>query len=142
MTAVAFIDYCHDFANVASPYIHIADHKHYNEALELVEQLMEEVGESTQSPLNAIINLLAHAIEIYENQDKELLTFERTAMQKSDERAVLRTLMDQYGLGVSDLPEIGDKSAVSRILSGERSLNKNHIKALCERFKVSPNLFF
>ena len=55
---------------------------------------------------------------------------------------MLRLLMDQYDLGVADLPEIGSKSMVSRVLSGERSLNKKHIKALSERFGIDPGLFF
>jgi len=50
--------------------------------------------------------------------------------------------MDQYQLGTADIPEVGSKSMVSRVLSGERSMNKKHIKALAERFQISPNLFF
>jgi HTH-type transcriptional regulator/antitoxin HigA len=41
--------------------------------------------------------------------------------------AVLRLLMNQHGLGTADLPEIGSKSMVSRVLSGKRSLSKKHI---------------
>ena len=54
---------------------------------------------------------------------------------------MLRLLMDQYDLGVADLPEIGSKSMVSRVLSGERSLNKKHITALSERFGINPGFF-
>jgi len=36
----------------------------------------------------------------------------------------------------------GSKSMVSRVLSGERSLNKNHIMALSKRFNIDPGLFF
>ncbi len=50
--------------------------------------------------------------------------------------------MDQHGLGTADLPDIGSKSMVSRVLSGERSLNKKHIQALSERFSINPALFF
>lgn len=42
--------------------------------------------------------------------------------------AVIRTLMDQYGLTLSDLPEIGSKSMVSRVLSGKRKLTLEHAK--------------
>jgi HTH-type transcriptional regulator/antitoxin HigA len=56
--------------------------------------------------------------------------------------AVLGVLMDQYGLGVNDLPEIGSKSLVSRILSGERNLTKKHIQALSKRFGINPANFF
>ncbi len=50
--------------------------------------------------------------------------------------------MDQHGLGTIDLPEIGSKSMVSRVLSGERNLNKKHVQALSKRFGVNPGLFF
>ena len=63
-------------------------------------------------------------------------------MEQSSDLAVLRLLMDQHNLGTADLPEIGSKSMVSRVLSGQRNLNKKHIKALSERFKIDPALFF
>jgi HTH-type transcriptional regulator/antitoxin HigA len=44
--------------------------------------------------------------------------------------------MDQHDLGVADFPEIGSKSMVSRVLSGERFLNKRHIKTLSEHFGI------
>ena len=56
--------------------------------------------------------------------------------------AVLKTLMDQYKLNLSDFQdEIGSKSMVSRVLNGQRQLTLNHIKKLAARFGVSPALF-
>ena len=55
--------------------------------------------------------------------------------------AVIRTLMDQYGLTLSDLPEIGSKSMVSRVLNGQRKLTLEHAKKLAARFGISPALF-
>jgi HTH-type transcriptional regulator/antitoxin HigA len=43
---------------------------------------------------------------------------------------------------MNDFPEIGSKSMVSRVLSGQRNLTKKHIEALCQRFHISPVLFF
>ena len=63
-------------------------------------------------------------------------------MDQPADLAVLRLLMDQHGLGTADLPEIGSKSMVSRVLSGERSLSKKHIQALSKRFGINPGLFF
>ena len=98
--------------------------------------------DSVSDPLNSIIQLLSHAIENYENKDKEAAAFEKHAMDQPADIAMLRLLMDQHNLGTADLPEIGSKSMVSRVLSGERGLNKNHIKALSERFQISPSFFF
>ena len=142
MTAVAFKDACHSFAQAAAPYFHITDEKHYEEALELVESLLEEAKDSPDDPLNAVIDMLGHAIEIYENEDEALALFEKQAMDQPSDLAMLRLLMDQHGLGTADLPEIGSKSMVSRVLSGKRSLNKKHIQALAERFGIDPGLFF
>ena len=142
MTAEAFKDACHSFAQAASPYYHITDDKHYKEALELIESLLEEAEDSLDDPLNAVIEMLGHAIEAYENEDEEQAAFEKRAMDQPADLAMLRLLMDQHGLGTADLPEIGSKSMVSRVLSGKRSLNKKHIQALAERFGINPGLFF
>ncbi|TVP55649.1 MAG: transcriptional regulator [Halomonadaceae bacterium] len=142
MTAVAFKEACHSFAQAAAPYIPLKDDAHYEEALELIESLLEEAEDSPDDPINAVIDLLGRAIEAYENRDEELAAFEECAMKQPADLAMLRLLMAQHQLGTADLPEIGSKSMVSRVLSGERSLNKNHIKALSERFHVKAGLFF
>lgn len=142
MTAVAFKDTCHSFARAAAPYFHITDDGHYEKALELVESLLEEAKDSLEDPLNAIIEILSQAIEAYENTDKDLSAFEKRALGQPADLAMLRLLMDQHGLGTADLPEIGSKSMVSRVLSGKRSLNKKHIQALSKRFGINPGLFF
>jgi HTH-type transcriptional regulator/antitoxin HigA len=142
MTAVAFKDACHSFAQAAVPYFHISDNEHYEEALELVESLLEEADDSLDDPLNAVIKMLSGAIEAYESKDEELATFGKRVTDQPADLAMLRLLMDQYGLGTADLPEIGSKSMVSRVLSGERSLSKKHIQALSNRFGINPRLFF
>lgn len=142
MNAVALKNACHSFAQVAAPYLHINDEQRYEETLELIENLLEDAEDSFNDPLNGIIDLLSQAIENYENQDDELVAFSTAAINQPADIATLRLLMDQHQLGTADIPEIGSKSMVSRVLSGERSMNKNHIKALAERFQISPNLFF
>ena len=142
MNAIALKNACHDFAQTAAPYLHIKDENHYEETLALIENLLEEAEDSLDDPINAIIDLLSQSIETYENSDEELAELETRAMQQPADLAMLRLLMDQHKLGTADLPEIGSKSMVSRVLSGERSLNKNHIKALSERFGIDAGVFF
>ena len=55
---------------------------------------------------------------------------------------MLRLLMEQHELKGTDFPEIGDKTLISKILNGSRSLTKDHITKLAERFGISPALFF
>jgi HTH-type transcriptional regulator/antitoxin HigA len=108
----------------------------------LIENLLEEAEDSPDDPLNAVIEMLSRAIEVYENQDDELAAFEKLMTDQPADLAVLRLLMGQHDLGTADLPEIGSKSMVSRVLSGKRGLSKKHIQALSERFSIDPGLFF
>ena len=141
MTILAFKESYHDFAQIAEPYLHISNSKNYGEALELIETLLEEAEDSLDDPTNIIIEMLSRAIEIYENQDVELAKFTADADTDTDV-SLLRTLMEQHDLRTADLPEIGSKSMVSRVLSGQRQLNKKHISELSKRFNINPNLFF
>jgi len=131
-----------DFSNIASPFLNLKDKAHYLLALELIEDLMQEAEDTLDEPLNPVIEMLSQAIETYENQDDDIVTFEKEAELLANDISVLRLIMDQYDLGVDDVPEIGSKSMVSRVLNGKRDLNKNHIKALSDRFGVNPNIFF
>ena len=142
MTNPRIKETCHDFVQAAAPYLHISDEAHYLEALDLIESLLEEAEDAIEDPMNAIIEMLSRAIEAYENQDPDLMTFHAQAMGQPADLAALRVIMDQHNLGTADLPEIGSKSMVSRVLSGERSLSKKHIAALSDRFNINPSLFF
>ncbi len=142
MAALEFKDACHSFAEAAAPYLPIQDKIHYDEVLAYIESLLEEVDDSLNDPLNTVITMLSDAIRVYENNHEELVAFETRAMEGPADLAMLRLLMDQHQLGTADLPEIGSKSMVSRVLSGERSINKNHIEALSQRFGIEPGLFF
>jgi HTH-type transcriptional regulator/antitoxin HigA len=86
--------------------------------------------------------MLCHAVEDYENNDAELSEYELNLSQQSNDISLLKVLMEQHNLKLNDLPEIGSKSMISRILSGERKLNKEHIRLLSKRFEISPALFF
>ncbi len=135
-------DACHRTADVAAPICHITDDKHYEMTLELIESLLEEAKDSPGDPLNAVILILSDAIETYEGTKRDLVEFEKQALEEPAELAMLRLLMDQHGLVMADLPEIGSKSMVSRVLSGERGLNRKHILALSNRFGIDPGMFF
>jgi len=133
---------CLNFAQSAAPYLHIQDDAHYEEALVVIESLLEEANDSVDDPINIVIDMLGHAIEVYENQDEALVEFETQALAPANDLALLRVLMDQHNLGIADLPEIGSKSMVSRVLSGQRELSKKHIVALSDRFGIEAGLFF
>jgi antitoxin component HigA of HigAB toxin-antitoxin module len=56
---------------------------------------------------------------------------------------VLKTLVEQAGMTVTDLGELlGSKGAASELLSGKRKEpSKAQIAKLCARFKVGANAF-
>jgi len=130
------------FSQIAAPYLQIESNESYKEALEYIEALFEEVADHDDDPLNGLISLLAQAITHYEDGIESLADFEKQAHEGIADVAMMRLIMDQHQLGVADFPEIGDKSLISRILSGERNLTKRHIKILSIRFNVNPALFF
>ena len=106
MTTAAMKKVFSNFAQKAAPYLHITDDEHYERALELIEELLEDAADSPEDPINAVIETLAHAVEGYENSKQELLDFETLSNSQPADLAMLRLLMDQYELGVGDLPEI------------------------------------
>ena len=62
-------------------------------------------------------------------------------MPKLEGAEALRFLMEEHDLTQSDLPEVGSQGVVSEILGGKRALNVRQIRALSERFGVSPAVF-
>lgn len=105
-------------------------------ALEFVENLFD--ADDTENPL---FDIVAAKIKEYESTAPKYAEFNAQLAATPAGIAVLRTLINQYDLTLSDLPEIGSKSMVSRVLKGERKLSLDHIKALAARFCISPALF-
>ena len=55
---------------------------------------------------------------------------------------VLAWLIEEHDMSVTELGKLlGDRSLGTRMLSGERSLSKSHIKILAKHFKISPAAF-
>lgn len=142
MANLALKESYQSFSKVAAPYLHIIDDKSYTQALELIEELFEDAQDKDDDPLNGLISLLGQAIARYEEGIEALEEFRKQANDGAADVVMLRLLMDQHQLGVANFPEIGDKSLISRILSGKRNLTKQHIILLSERFNINPSLFF
>jgi HTH-type transcriptional regulator/antitoxin HigA len=54
---------------------------------------------------------------------------------------MLRYFMEERGLAQSELPEVGSQGVVSEVLNGKRELNLRQVRALAQRFHVSPAVF-
>ena len=106
----------------------------FHTLVEALDELLDTVGDDESHPLMGLIHQLGDLVSDYEN--------EHLPMPKGDGRAAVAFLMEQHGLGQSDLSEVATQSVISEILSGKRQLNIRHIKALSERFNVSADTFF
>jgi HTH-type transcriptional regulator/antitoxin HigA len=102
-------------------------------AVRVLDELMEKVGEDENHPLASLMEILGTLIENYESKH-----FPGIA---SDPVGTLKFLMKEHGLKQGDLAEIGSQGVVSEILKGRRELNVRQIKALSLRFNVSPTVF-
>jgi HTH-type transcriptional regulator/antitoxin HigA len=113
----------------------VVDSEGLNELyLEQVSELLRR--EDSLSPAERqLLKLLTLLIEDFEEK--------HYAVPRSGPLATVRFLMDQHSLKQKDLTDIfGTPSITSEVLSGKRELNKEHIRRLSKRFKVSPELFF
>jgi HTH-type transcriptional regulator/antitoxin HigA len=111
----------------------IRDEAHYERMVAMLDALLDAAGGDERHPAMALVDIVGDLIEDYEAAHHPLP--ETTGL------AALKFLMEQHGLRQSDLPEIGSQGVVSEILAGKRELNVRQIRALSERFGVSPATF-
>ena len=127
-----------DFFSEASFVGRIHNEEEYEQALELMDELIEDYDEYLP-----LIEVLSASIEKWENESEQFSEFNKSVEALDDGVAILKTIMDQYQLKADDLKnELGSKSLVSMILNGSRNLTRDHIQALSQRFKISPSVFF
>ncbi len=111
----------------------IQDERDYDLATERLNSLIDEVGTDEQHPLYSLLDTLGTVVHAWEEQHHPI--------SRSESVDSLRFLMVEHELTQSDLPEVGSQGVVSEILGGKRKLNIRQIRALSERFGVSPSVF-
>ena len=142
MAQSALINAYESFMTTAKPFVSIANEADYGEALKALDQALDSATDTLDDPMNPLIELLSLAIEKYESRDSELAIFVAEAEGMPADIALLRTLMSQHKLTGSDLPEIGGKAMVSKVLKGKRALSRSAIEQLAVRFNLRPSMFF
>ncbi|WP_144391936.1 helix-turn-helix domain-containing protein [Pleionea sediminis] len=105
----------------------------YETLINQMEEAMNLTGQEVTSPLNGLIEGMAHAAQQYE--EKFLVNEVGSGV------SALKYLMKVHKIKQSDLKEVGSQGVVSEILNGKRSLTVRHIRALSRRFSISPNAF-
>ena len=107
--------------------------KDYARAVEMLDAILDEVGEDEKHPMAELADAISVFIEKYEA--------EHVLIPAAKPAAVLKFLMREHDLRQSDLPEIGSQGVVSEVLAGKRELNARQIKRLAKRFNVSLAVF-
>lgn len=105
----------------------------YDRAIERLNALLDEVGTNENHPLYGLLDTIGTVIREYGAT--------HYPMPDSNGADMLRFFMVEHELTQSDLPEIGSQGVVSEILSGKRGLNIRQVRALADRFHVSPAVF-
>lgn len=123
--------------------LNIRDEDGYDEALSLLEEIMDYAGDAPGDPYGDLIDMIGRAINAYElKNDNGLKEFIAESNSLPTDITLLSVLIDQNGLTYDDLPEIGKKSMVSQVMNQQRKLSRKAIEALSKRFGISPKMFF
>jgi HTH-type transcriptional regulator/antitoxin HigA len=117
-----------------APLLAIRNAREYDAAVAQLNDLVDEVGDNPKDRRYRFIDTLSVLIEAYDDEHHEIPDLSGAEM--------LKFLMEQHALSQGDLPEIGSQGVVSEVLRGKRELNVRQIKALSERFHLSPEAFF
>ena len=105
----------------------------YNKAVGWLDELIDEAGENEAPLIESLIDILGTLVKDYEDRN--------IPEPEVDPIDCLKFLMEEHNLKPSNLPEVGSQEVVSDLLSGKRPLTVKQIKALSERFHVSPAVF-
>ena len=111
----------------------IRDEAHYQRMTAMLEALLDETAGDENHPAMGLVDIVGDLIEDFESEHHPLPDV--TGVQ------ALKFLMEQHGIKQCDLHEIGSQGVVSEILAGKRELNIRQVRALSERFGVSPATF-
>lgn len=111
----------------------------YERATDLLDELTE--GRELSKIEEKILVELEYEILAYQRDSNHFresnAAFEATCTPVQ----LIKDLMETLKLTGSDLPEIGDKTAVSKVLRGDRPISHEMAYALAERFKMEPSAF-
>jgi HTH-type transcriptional regulator/antitoxin HigA len=111
----------------------IRNEREYQSSIEQLNSLLDLVGTNDRHPLYSLLDTLGVVIEAYET--------EHIAIPEVSGVDVLQYLMAEHALTPADLPEIGAPVEVAAVLNGQREFSLQQIRAVSERFQVSPAVF-
>jgi HTH-type transcriptional regulator/antitoxin HigA len=116
-----------------APILTIRNEAEYDQAVERLNLLIDEIGTNEKHPLYNLLDTLGTLIEVYESQHYPI--------SNCSGNDILAYLMEEQGLSVFDLPEIGTPETIEAILTHDQVLTVHQIQQLAERFNVKPQAF-
>ena len=105
----------------------------YKHLVAVLDEVLDAGGADETSPLAVLAERIGELVEVYET--------EHHPIPDASPADVLAFLMDQNGLKLEDLPEIGTQSVVSAVLNGKRELDLRQVATLSKRFGVPVDVF-
>lgn len=111
----------------------------YARATVLLDELTD--GHDLNKYEEQILIELEDAILAYEQKGEQLKAFNAAIKATTTPVQLIKDLMETLRLTGSDLPEIGDKFVVSKVLNGDRAISHRMALALAERFHMDPKSF-
>jgi HTH-type transcriptional regulator/antitoxin HigA len=114
------------------PLVHIRDDVHLDEALEVLNRLLEQ---DRDVGAQEYLDVLTDLVRAYEDA--------HISISDASEADVLRELMRSNGLSQSELAKKTriSQSTISAVITGARSLTKEQVIKLAKFFGVSPAAF-
>jgi HTH-type transcriptional regulator/antitoxin HigA len=117
---------------------HIDSDEDYEKALAAIDELTD--GQELDRVEQTLLDTLCDTVERFESSASRFKAFDERINGISGVE-LIKALMLQNNLAGTDLPEIGDKTVVSRILSGQRKLTVEMVTRLGARFHMDPGAF-
>ncbi|MEX2172685.1 MAG: hypothetical protein WD851_25425 [Pirellulales bacterium] len=116
-----------------APILSLRNDQEHGTAVERLNALVDDVGTDENHPLYGLLDTLGTLVHAYEEEHERVPDIAGSA--------ALAHLMEEHGLSLDDLPEIGDRTAVKNYLTGQQELSVKQVRALAQRFRVSSEVF-
>jgi HTH-type transcriptional regulator / antitoxin HigA len=111
----------------------ISSEADYDNVVAFLDEITDRMESLNDVRYLGLVQLLAQNIAAWEES--------QVIIPDSSPSEMLEFLMTQHQLKASDLKNLVDQSALSKILRGQRSISKQLAKAFAEKFRVPVSVF-
>ena len=116
-----------------APVFLLRTEEEYDAAVARLNALVAEIGTNEAHPLYGLLDTLGTLIHTYEA--------EHHAVPDTTGPEILQFLMEEHDISTSDIPELGSAETVERYLAGKMELGVSQVRAIAQKFHISPAAF-